>query len=68
MTLRELVEDLHGSGLSESEIARRCETSQPTIHRIRHGKTSDTRASLADRIRALHGERKAAGLIQEGVG
>lgn len=62
--LQSLVEEIHASGLSESEIARRCETSQPTIHRIRRGKTIDTRASLADRLRLLHAELRASGSIQ----
>lgn len=62
--LRELVGEIHAAGLSDAEIARRCHTSQPTIHRIRTGKTSDTRASLADRLRTLHGELVATGRIE----
>lgn len=59
--LRQLVEEIHAAGLTEAEIAKRCETSQPTIHRIRTGKTLDTKASIADRLRGLHAELKASG-------
>ena len=61
--LKQLVEEIHAAGLSEAEIAKRCETSQPTIHRIRTGKTGDTRSSIADRVRALHRTMQEQGVF-----
>lgn len=54
--LRECLRDLLDSGLSQSEIAKRCGLTQPTISRLLSGVHSDTRSSVAVRIFDLHRE------------
>lgn len=62
--IKELLQQIHKSGLTEAQIAMRCETSQPTIHRIRVGTTKDPKSSIADKVRSLHTELVDAGAIE----
>ena len=48
----EIIEDLVASGLTESEIAARVESTQPSINRIRRGKQNPSYA-LGDALRKL---------------
>lgn len=60
MDVQNMIVDLRGWGLSQSEIARRVKSTQATIWRIENGKT-DPRASLALKIEKLHrAEKKKA--------
>ena len=55
--LKEAIEELIHSGLSEYEIAERVDTSQATINRIRNGK-QNAGFDLGRRIVALRDRRR----------
>ena len=46
-------------GLSDAEIARRCSSTQPTIWRLRTGKTSEAGETLYRSLMALHAKLAA---------
>jgi predicted transcriptional regulator len=58
--LPRLIEELLATGLSEADIARLVESSQPTINRIRNGHIKDPKYSLAEALKRVHTERCAA--------
>lgn len=49
-------EILERGGLSEVELAKRVQTSQPTINRIKNGQSANIRHALGESLRALHKE------------
>lgn len=53
MDVQRMVLELRAGGLSQSEIARRVDSTQATIWRIENGRT-DPKLSLAQRIEKLH--------------
>lgn len=55
--LDRLLAELNAAGMSDAAIATACQSTQPTIHRIRTGKTVNPGFVLGERIKALHGER-----------
>lgn len=57
MNVQEMILELRDMGLSQSEIARRVDSTQATIGRIEHGNT-DPRNSLVQRIEKLHRKLK----------
>lgn len=54
MKLSKVIEDLRAVGLSEKRIAELVDTSQPTIHRIRTGESSDTSYRVGKALEKLH--------------
>lgn len=55
-SIKEMVEDLIGSGLNQTQIADQTGTSQATINRIIH-KGQNISYETAQKIVRLHGER-----------
>jgi transcriptional regulator with XRE-family HTH domain len=53
----EIVEKLIQSGMTESEIAAKVGSSQPSINRIRRGKQKNVGYSLGDALLTLLAER-----------
>ena len=51
-----LIADLRAHGLSQPQIAARCNCGQATISDIASGKTTDPRHSLGQALRELHAE------------
>lgn len=49
-----IIEDLRAAGLRDAHIAARCGAGQPTIWRIRRGKTRDPRLSVVRALVDLH--------------
>jgi transcriptional regulator with XRE-family HTH domain len=52
-TAKAIVNQLYAGGLSDAEIARRVSCSQPTIWRLRNGKSEDCRGRLYQSLLAL---------------
>lgn len=63
MNVQDMVLALRAKGLSQSEIARRVDSTQATIWRIENGQ-SDPRSSLADRIENLYSSNKRKRVIK----
>lgn len=45
------------AGMTESEIAHSCQTTQPTIHRIKKGSVEDPRYKVGKSIESLYLEK-----------
>lgn len=54
MDWKKLISDLQAHGLTQAEIGKRVNAAQPTICDIAHGRITDPRFSVGDRLRALH--------------
>lgn len=53
----ELVKEiLERGGLTEGALAKRVHASQPTINRIKNGKSKNIKHALGESLRALHRE------------
>lgn len=59
-TAKELADAIAATGMTDSEIAIRCKTSQPTIWRIRNDKIEDCRGSLYAALLKLYSEQQEA--------
>lgn len=51
--IKQMLERLHDSGLSDAEISRRTEIPQPTVSRLRSGIHADTSYTYGKRIEQL---------------
>jgi transcriptional regulator with XRE-family HTH domain len=59
MDWKTVIADLQEAGLSQLQIARECEASQPTISELATGKTVNPSWKLGEALRKLHAERMA---------
>jgi predicted transcriptional regulator len=57
MEVSRMLNDLVDSGLSEGEIATRVGSTQPTVHRIKSGKTADPHYQVGKAIERLYRDR-----------
>ncbi len=57
MNLAQMINDLVDAGMSESEIASRAKTSQPTIHRIKNNLVSSPSYKVGKAIEAIYSHR-----------
>ncbi len=64
----EWIEALIADGLTEAAIAAEVNVSQPTINRLRRGKTADPRSSLVEALKKLHASRFAHGCSPSDAG
>lgn len=54
MDWKKLISDLQAHGLTQAEIGKKVNAAQPTICDIAHGRITDPRFSVGDRLRSLH--------------
>jgi len=60
MDWKKLISDLIATGMTQAEIAKRVQVTQPTICDIAAGRIKDVRWSNGERLRALHRRRMRA--------
>ncbi len=56
MNWKTLIEQIKDKGLSQQDIAARCNCGQATISDLAKGTTEDPRFSLGEALQALHAE------------
>ena len=55
--MRQLIQELIDTGLSEAEIGDRIGLSQPQVHRLKTGEAKEPKWSVGERLIALHKEK-----------